>query len=867
MHKFLNFFQNLGHEVVPSSSLVPHNDPSLMFTNSGMVQFKDVFTGQETRKYTKATTIQKCVRAGGKHNDLDNVGHTKRHLTFFEMMGNFSFGDYFKEQAIAYAWEFLTKEVGLDKEKLYITVYHDDEEAFSIWKKLTSFSDEKIIKIATSDNFWSMGDSGPCGPCSEIFYDQGPSLEGGLPGTKDADGDRFIEIWNLVFMQYEQQTNGTRINLPKQCIDTGMGLERLSAIIEGVYDNFEIKTFKNIILAIQELTLTDAKGHNRIAHRVIADHLRSCAFLIADGVTPSNEGRGYVLRRIIRRAVRYIDSLGYKDILLHKLLPTLTQEMGGRYKELINRQGLIAQSFKQEEELFRVTLDRGIKILSQETASLSRGATLSGEAAFKLHDTYGFPIDLTQDILREKGLLVDSEGFANCMLEQKTRARKAWAGSGESKTESLWFELREKIGATEFLGYVETAAKGAVKSLILDGKQIEELGEEDSEFYIITDQTPFYAESGGQKGDIGRIKNDAGLLIEVLYTQKPVANLHAHLCKLKSGSIKVGDIVDLIVDIENRDCLRKNHTATHLLHAVLRQVLGTQVVQKGSLVAKDYLRLDFSYASQIPRETLDLIERNINALILQNTKVQTQIMSQEEAAKTGAMALFGEKYESEVRVVSIDQHSIELCGGTHVSHLGEIGLFKIINETAVAAGIRRIEAVTSLAALKYFQDNFNTLKAVSTTLHTPVDALVQKSEDLVKKNKELEKTLFRLSQATKSQSLDTSSAIKIGGIDLIAQDLGSQNVLDLREALQTKINSSKGVIITLISKMENKISYLCGVSKDLHNEYTAKQIASQINTKFNGKGGGNEFMAQGTLSADSASGVIAFIKDVCIKNQ
>ena len=621
---FLDYFAKYGHKALPSSSLIPHNDPSLMFTNSGMVQFKDLFLGREDRGYTKAVTSQKCVRAGGKHNDLDNVGYTKRHLTFFEMLGNFSFGDYFKEESIEYAWNFLTQELGLDKSKLYITIYHTDEEAYSIWEKTTGFSDDKIIRISTNDNFWSMGDVGPCGPCSEIFYDQGEDLFGGLPGTKDQDGDRFVEIWNLVFMQNEQSKSGEMIDLPKKSVDTGMGLERIASIMQGVYDNFKTDTLKSIIDDISDVTSIDSKNYNSVSHRIIADHLRSSAFLIADGVMPVNEGRGYVLRRIMRRAIRHIHNLGYKDVLLPKLLPNLVSQMGVQFSELTKSQALISDVFTNEEKSFRSTLDRGMRLIEDKMKEVKPGSVFSGQTAFELHDTYGFPIDLTETILQEKGVSLDRKGFDESMDIQKKKARAAWSGSGDGEVQKIWFDIKEEHGRTEFLGYNDNASQAIVTALVQDDEIVDKIDNK-REFYLLVNQTPFYAESGGQVGDIGVVSGDS-FEIEVVNTKTPLSGLHAHLCKLSKGNISVGENVNLEINRKYRNKLRRNHTTTHLLHAVLKNAVGEHVAQRGSLVAEDRLRFDFSHTSSITRAKLDEMQNSINHMIVSDASVSTRLM-------------------------------------------------------------------------------------------------------------------------------------------------------------------------------------------------------------------------------------------------
>lgn len=682
---FLNYFAKNGHKVVPSSSLVPDNDPTLMFTNSGMVQFKNILAGNETRDYTRATTSQKSVRAGGKHNDLDNVGYTVRHHTFFEMLGNFSFGDYFKDDAIRFAWEVVNKEFGIPKDKLAVTYYHTDEEAREIWKKVSGLPEDRIIPIATKDNFWQMGDTGPCGPCSEIFYDHGPEVWGGLPGTPEEDGDRWIEIWNLVFDQYEDLPDGSRIPLKRPSIDTGMGLERIAAILQGVHSNYDIDIFRNLIKAIADMANSDPNGPLKASHNVIADHLRSTSFLIADGVLPSNEGRGYVLRRIMRRAMRHAYMLGVKEPMMYKLLPALQKEMGEAYPELYSAETLITETIRSEEERFLKTLDKGLRLLDDEAGHLKAGDTFNGETAFKLYDTYGFPLDLTQDALRLKDIKVDTDGFDKAMERQKAEARKNWAGSGDAGTEKIWFELNEKLPATEFLGYNTLKTEAQVTALVQDGKEVSEVS--NGEFFLLTNQTPFYGEMGGQVGDKGKITGK-DLEIEVTDTKKKLDGLYVHIAKIVKGRIKNGDIVLMEVCESNRKAIEANHTVTHLLHHALQEKFGASVTQKGSMVAAERMRFDIAYPKQISENELRDLEDTVNSLIRQNLKVNTKLMSHDEAINSGAMALFGEKYGDEVRVVCVgDGVSTELCGGTHVKETGDIGYFNIVSESAVAAGV------------------------------------------------------------------------------------------------------------------------------------------------------------------------------------
>ncbi|WP_287392100.1 alanine--tRNA ligase, partial [Mesorhizobium sp.] len=746
---FLDYFRKEGHEVVASSPLVPRNDPTLMFTNAGMVQFKNVFTGLESRPYSRAATSQKCVRAGGKHNDLDNVGYTARHHTFFEMLGNFSFGDYFKERAIELAWNLITREFGIAKDRLLVTVYHTDDAAAGFWKKIAGLPEDRIIRIATSDNFWAMGDTGPCGPCSEIFYDHGADIRGGPPGSADEDGDRFIEIWNLVFMQFEQVTKAERIELPRPSIDTGMGLERIAAVLQGEHDNYDIDLFKALIRASEEATGVKAEGKNRASHRVIADHLRASSFLIADGVLPSNEGRGYVLRRIMRRAMRHAQLLGAREPLMWRLVPALVREMGQAYPELVRGQPLISETLKLEETRFRKTLARGLGLLADATETLGSGDRLDGETAFKLYDTYGFPLDLTQDALRPRGVSVDLEGFDAAMERQKAEARKSWAGSGDAATETVWFAVREKAGATEFLGYDTEQAEGIVQALVRDGAAVESavVGETVG---VVVNQTPFYGESGGQMGDTGVISGE-GFAIDVTDTQKKGDGLFVHFGKVTKGTVKTGEAVELKVDHIRRTRLRSNHSATHLVHEALREVLGTHVAQKGSLVAPERLRFDFSHPKPISAEKLERVEAMANEIVVQNGPVTTRLMSVDDAIAEGAMALFGEKYGDEVRVVSMGTgvagdkagkpYSVELCGGTHVGATGDIGLVRLVSEGAVAAGVRRIEALTGEAARKHLDEQDRRLKAVAATLKISPADVPARVEALLDERKKLEKDL------------------------------------------------------------------------------------------------------------------------------
>ncbi|MFV9876114.1 MAG: alanine--tRNA ligase [Rickettsiales endosymbiont of Dermacentor nuttalli] len=842
---FLNFFKQHKHIIIQSSSLVPYNDPSLMFTNSGMLQFKNIFTGDEKASFSRATTSQKCVRAGGKHNDLDNVGYTARHHTFFEMLGNFSFGDYFKEDAIEFAWKFLTTELGLSKEKLYITIYHNDEEAYKIWHKITGFGNEKIIRIATNDNFWSMGDLGPCGPCSEIFYDHGEHIFGGLPGQPNSDGDRYVEIWNLVFMQYEQLANGERVKLPKACIDTGMGLERITAVMQDVHDNYDIDLFKNIIEEIKELSNVQIKDENTASYRIIADHMRSSCFLLAEGVSPSNEGRGYVLRRIMRRAMRHVHQLGCKDPLLHRLVSIINKEMGEAYPELIRAQNLIVTTLKQEEERFLNTLDKGLKLLDIETADLKAGNMLSGYVAFKLYDTYGFPFDLTKDILDRKQILINKQEFEDAMQAQRELARKAWIGSGDQTISEIWFDIYNKFGVTEFLGYESTAAQAQVIALIMDNKIVEKVDVIGKKFAVVLNQTPFYGESGGQIGDIGQITaHNQNLKLEVYDTKKYLGKLHVHFSVLNSGNIKVGDIINVEINEEYRNKLRANHTVTHLLHAILKNKLGRHVTQKGSLVASDRLRFDISHNKAITKEEILSIEQIINKIIYQNIPVSTIKQSIDDAINDGAVALFGEKYDEEVRVVSIVQEyeliSKELCGGTHVKRTGDIGLFKIISESAIAAGIRRIEAITGEEALKFVHNQEKILTQLSELLLVSIDELKSRAESLMEDKRILEKDLVKLRKNYMTLMFEKDNHEKIGNISLMHDTVDNVPIRELRslvEELKSKFNNT---VIVIISTIDTKLSVVIGISKDITSKVSAIELSQMTASILGGTGGGGK---------------------------
>ena len=839
---YLDFFEKHGHKIIPSSSLVPDNDPTLMFTNSGMVQFKNIFTGNETRDYTRAATSQKSVRAGGKHNDLDNVGYTVRHHTFFEMLGNFSFGDYFKDDAINWAWELVTKEFDLPKDRLAVTVYHNDDEAWNIWKKVSGLPDDRIIRIATKDNFWQMGDTGPCGPCSEIFYDHGPEVWGGLPGTPEEDGDRWIEIWNLVFDQFEDLPDGSRIPLKKKCIDTGMGLERISAILQGVHSNYEIDLFRNLINDISKLApKEDPEGPFKASFNVLADHLRSTAFLIADGVLPSNEGRGYVLRRIMRRAMRHAYMLGVKEPMMYKLLPSLQREMGEAYPELYRAEALITETIKAEETRFLRTLDKGIRLLDEASAELKEGDTLAGETAFKLYDTYGFPLDLTQDALRTKGINVDTKGFDAAMEKQREEARKNWAGSGDAGTEKVWFDVQEKVGATEFLGYNTLKDDAQVTALVKDNQMINMVS--GGEFYLVANQTPFYAEMGGQVGDTGLLQNQ-DTTIQVTDTKHKLDGVSVHCCKLLKGSVKVGDTLTFQVQEERRKDICANHSVTHLAHKALREVLGEHVTQKGSLVTPDRMRFDISHHKQITAEELRQVENIVNQAIRKNYKVTTVLMTQEEAIKTGAMALFGEKYGDEVRVVSMgDENSTfsrELCGGTHVSNTGEIGYFNIVSESAVAAGVRRIECVTGRGAEEYVQHMEDKLHAVGQILKSDTNTLEERIKQLLEDKKKLEADIFNLKKAfANAKATDNQDKIEtVNGVKFVARTIPNVHPKELK-AFIDEINKSLGSgIVVLGTDKDSKASIVVGVTPDLTNKYSAIDLVKLASQAVGGAGGG-----------------------------
>ena len=848
---FLDYFGAAQHDIVSSAPLVPYNDPTLMFVNAGMVPFKNVFTGLESRETPRAASSQKCVRAGGKHNDLDNVGYTARHHTFFEMLGNFSFGDYFKEQAITHAWTLLTKEWGLDPSRLTTTVYHTDDEAFDLWRKIAGLPEERIIRIATNDNFWSMGDTGPCGPCSEIFYDHGDHIFGGPPGSPDEDGDRFVEIWNLVFMQFERQDDGTDVPLPKPSIDTGMGLERIAAVMQGVHDNYDTDTFKALINASEELTGTKAQGDQMASHRVIADHLRSTSFLLADGVMPSNEGRGYVLRRIMRRAMRHAHILGAKEPLMHRLVGSLAAEMGAAYPELLRAQPMIEATLKQEETQFRRTLDKGIKLLDEATTGMQPGDVLAGDTAFKLYDTYGFPYDLTEDALRAQGFGIDQAGFETAMNNQKAMARAAWKGSGAKASDDVWFDIAERVGSTEFTGYTANEGEGQVVALVNDGVEVQSAVANDS-VTVITNQTPFYGESGGQMGDAGVISS-TNMRGEVTDTAKPLGRLHAHQVTIGTGEIKVGDFVTLKIDTARRDSLRANHSATHLLHASLRERLGSHVTQKGSLVAPDRLRFDFSHNQAVTADEIAMIEADVNAQIRGNQAVTTRLMTPDDAVAAGALALFGEKYGEEVRVLTMgktdDTHySLELCGGTHVNALGDIALFTIISEGAVASGIRRIEALTGEAARLWLVGRETQLKNVAAMLKTAPDEVGARIETLMNDRKRMEKELSdaKTALALSGGGGPKAEAEAIGDVTFMGQVINGIEPKALRGLADDQMKAIGSGIVAIIAANENSNTVVVAVSPALHATLTAPDLVRAATEAMGAQGGGGRpDMAQG----------------------
>jgi alanyl-tRNA synthetase len=845
---FLDYFARNGHEVVPSSPLVPRNDPTLMFTNAGMVQFKNVFTGLERRPYSRATTAQKCVRAGGKHNDLDNVGYTARHHTFFEMLGNFSFGDYFKDRAIELAWNLVTKEFELPVDRLMVTVFIDDDQSFDLWKKIAGLPESKIVRIAGTDNFWQMGDLGPCGPCSDIFYDHGPHIPGGPPGSPDADGDRFIEIWNLVFMQYEQVAGGKRLELPRPSIDTGMGLERVAAVLQGTHDNYKIDLFGAIISHVVDLTGVEAEGPRGVSHRVIADHLRASSFLIADGVLPSNEGRGYVLRRIMRRAMRHAQILGAHDPLMWRLVPTLVREMGQAYPELARAETLIAETLKLEETRFRNTLERGLSILDEESRGLARGDRLKGETAFTLYDTYGFPLDLTQDALKPRGIAVDTEGFNTAMERQREKARASWAGSGDAATEAVWFKLRENLGATEFLGYETERAEGVVAALVKDGKEVDALnvGETGA---VIVNQTPFYGESGGQVGDTGLMRGD-GVRFTVTDTQKKATDVFVHSGVVEGGTLKVGAALTLDVDHARRSAIRRNHSATHILHEALRQVLGDHVAQKGSLVAPDRLRFDFSHPKPMTAQEIEQVEDIANDIVLQNTPVTTRLMAVDDAIASGARALFGEKYGDEVRVVALGESggnamgwSVELCGGTHVKRTGDIGLIAGLADSGVAAGVRRIEALAGIPARKLAQHLGELAKAASAELKVPLEEMPARLAQVLDERRRLERELSeakkKLAMGGGARAQGADGVRVVGDVKLLARAVEGIDLKDLRSlADEGKKQVGSGVVAIVGVSEEGKAGVVVGVTADLTARFSAVDLVRKGAEALGGKGGG-----------------------------
>ena len=875
---FLDYFNKNDHRIVESSNLVPNNDPTLMFANSGMVQFKNVFTGLEKRDYKRATTSQKCVRAGGKHNDLENVGYTPRHHTFFEMLGNFSFGDYFKERAIELAWNLITKDFGLDKNRLYVTVYHEDDEAFNLWKKIAGFNDEKIIRIATSDNFWSMGETGPCGPCSEIFYDHGEHLKGGLPGSKDEDGDRFIEIWNLVFMQFEQISKEKRINLPKPSVDTGMGLERIAALLQGTHDNYKTDHFKKLIDSISETIKVKSEKNNIASFRVIADHLRASSFLIAEGVLPSNEGRGYVLRRIMRRGMRHSHLLGSKEPIFYNVFKTLMEEMKGNYPELERAQSLIKETLRMEEEKFLVLLDRGIKILNEEISRIDK--VLPGEVAFKLYDTYGFPLDLTEDILKNKSLTIDNDKFNSLMKQSRELAKKNWKGSGDSAIDDIWFDVKDKLSATEFLGYETNQAEGVILSLLKGNKEVDELKAGDQGM-IIVNQTPFYAESGGQIGDKGEISSGK-FIFEVSDVQKKLGDLFVHYGEVKSGSIKINQNVEMKIDTKRRDNLRAYHSATHLLHESLRRVLGSHVMQKGSLVEPDRLRFDFSHMKPISSDEISKIELQVNKMVEKKSEVKTRIMTPKEAVDNGALALFGEKYGDEVRVLSMGDEedkyfSTELCGGTHVRNTGEIGKFKIINQSSIAAGVRRVEALRDKQLEEYLKN-----KEKLSDMSAQKDEIVIKdlSEKIIKLGgkpslenkdqkgliKDLSKQLEQLSvkSVLEDKSKNIIKDVTVNGTKVRFQKVKDLPPKDLRKLVDLgKKEIGDGIIIVFANK-DDKVGLAIGVTENLTEKYDAVKFAKIGSEIIDGKGGGGrkDFAQAGGQNVDKIDEAFTKLKDL-----
>ncbi|HEX8569963.1 MAG TPA: alanine--tRNA ligase [Caulobacteraceae bacterium] len=874
---FLDYFASNGHTVAPSAPLVPQDDPTLLFVNAGMVPFKNVFTGAETPSFPRAASSQKCVRAGGKHNDLDNVGYTARHHTFFEMLGNFSFGDYFKEQAIQLAWTLLTKDYGLPVDRLSVTVYATDDEAWNLWKKIAGLPDERIIRIATSDNFWSMGDTGPCGPCSEIFYDHGPEIWGGPPGSPEQDGDRFMEIWNLVFMQFEQFADGSRTELPKPSIDTGMGLERITTVLQGVHDNYDTDLFRTIIGASEELTGVNAEGDRAPSHRVIADHLRASSFLIADGVTPSNEGRGYVLRRIMRRAMRHAWLLGAKDPLMHRLAPTLAQEMGEAYPELRRAQPTIVETLRQEEERFRTTLGRGIGLLDQATANLPEGGVLDGDTAFKLYDTYGFPLDLTQDAVRAKGLTVDTAGFEAAMDRQRTMAREAWSGSGSKGAAAEWFAIRDRFGPTVFTGYDDVDANAEILTLVRDGQEID-AAQAGDEVMILTDRTPFYAESGGQAGDQGVITWDGGSA-RVTDVQKHAGELHVHVAQIQEGRLEISRPVQLSVDAVRRTRTRANHSATHLMHAALKNVLGAHVAQKGQMVDGERIRFDISHGAPISPAEIDRIETEVNTVVLQNLPAETRLMKPQEAIDNGAVALFGEKYGEEVRVLTLGHslkgdapYSIELCGGTHVARTGDIGLFKIVSEGGVAAGVRRLEALTGEAARRWLLEQASIARGLADQLKAPVEQVPARVEALQNERKQLEK---QLADAKKQLALGggggaaASAVEEIAGTKFEGRVLEGVSAKDLRGVVNDALKRLGSGVVAYAAASDGKAAIAVALTPDLTDRFDATHLARVAVGAMGGAGAGGkpEFAQGGAPDGAKAADGVAAIRDELRANQ
>ncbi len=863
---FLGYFARHGHTAVPSSSLVPRNDPTLLFTNSGMVQFKNVFTGAERRPYTRATTAQKCVRAGGKHNDLDNVGYTARHHTFFEMLGNFSFGDYFKPDAIELAWTLLTRDFALPRDKLLVTVFSEDDDAAALWRRIAGLPDERIIRIPTADNFWRMGDTGPCGPCSEIFYDHGPGIPGGPPGSAEEDGDRFIEIWNLVFMQYEEGPPGTRVALPRPSIDTGMGMERFAAILQGVHDNYDTDTFRALILASAEITGQEPDGPFRASHRVVADHLRSTSFLIAEGVLPSNEGRGYVLRRIMRRAMRHLHMMGTTDPVMGRLVPVLIRQMGAAYPELPAAESLITDTLRLEETRFKAMLERGLGLLADEVAKLGDRQALPGDVAFRLYDTYGFPLDLTADALREQGRTVDQAGFDAAMAEQRTRARAAWAGSGDAAAERVWFELRESVGATEFQGYTTEQAEAQVLALVIGGMSVEQAQAGDK-VAVVLNQTPFYAESGGQVGDSGSITGP-GLRIAITDTQKRAGDVFAHLGVVEAGELRVGAAVVAELDHARRGAIRAHHSATHLLHEALRRRLGSHVQQKGSLNAPDRLRFDVSQPTPIARADLQAVEAEVNARIRENAAVTTRLMTPEAAVAEGAMALFGEKYGDEVRVVAMGNevdgraaYSIELCGGTHVRRTGDIGLFRLLGEGAVSAGVRRIEAVTGEAALALVLEGERRMEELAGLLRASPADVPARVATLVEDRKRLERQVSDLQRKLATGS-GAPELEQIGGIPLAARNVGEVPGKELRGLVEAVAKQVGSGVVAVVSTEGGKASVAVGVSADLVKRVSAVDLVRAASVAVGGKGGGGrpEMAQAGGPDAERADDALEAVR-------